>query len=98
MEETRYEIWALGYDADDNCTDFTDGPLFETEDRQEACDNFYEVVENYVIPVDLCSETGTTKIEFHLEEVVDCEDEDEGTECVDVLKECYILVDEREEL
>jgi hypothetical protein len=97
MEETRYEIWALGYDADDNCTDFTDGPLFETDDRQEACDNFYEVVEKYVIPVDLCSETGTAKIEFHLEEVVDLEDE-EGTECIDVLKECYIMVDEREEL
>ena len=97
MEETRYEIWALGYDSEDEPTDFTDGPLFETDDRQEACDNFYEVVENYVIPVDLCSETGTTKIEFHLEEVVDLEDE-EGTECIDVLKECYIRVDEREEL
>lgn len=91
MEETRYEIWALGYDADDNCTDFTDGPLFETEDRQEACDNFYEVVDSYAIPVDLCSETGTTTVEFHLEEVVVYKDEEgneEESECVDVLKEC----------
>jgi hypothetical protein len=90
MEETRYEIWALGYDADGNCTDFEDGPIYETEDRQEACDNFYEVVENYVIPVDLCSKTGTTKVEFHLEEVVESEDEDGEfySECVDVLEEC----------
>lgn len=87
--ETRYEIWALGYDADGNCTDFEDGPLFETEDRQEACDNFYEVVENYVIPVSQCFETGTTTVEFHLEEVEEGEDEDGEflSECVDVLKE-----------
>ena len=90
MEETRYEIWALGYDKDGECTDFEDGPLFETEDRQEALDNFYEVVETYVIPVSQCFETGTTKVEFRLEEVEEGEDEDGEffSECIDVLKEC----------
>lgn len=96
MTECTYEVWALGYDAEDECTD-TEIFLgeFETSDKAiEHAKKFYDIEcftgkADHPDFEDLYLEEGEYLV-VQVQQVVECEDPEEGTECIAVLWENHI--------
>lgn len=90
-EHYTYEVWALGYTAEDECTD-TEIFLGKFETPTEAIEhakNFYDLEcftgkPDHPDFEDLYLEEGEY-LEVQVQKVTECEDPEDGTECVDVL-------------
>lgn len=95
LENTKvvYEVWALGYDANQKATDFEyflDGDYTEVDEAKECFDYFaskdtlvaYLENKNLPIPAD------TKHLHLMLEECIDSGNG--GTECQDIVEEVEI--------
>lgn len=95
-----YEVWALGYDADGECTD-TEIYLGEFNTPEEATEHakkFYDIEcftgkSDHPDFEDLYLEEGEYLV-VQVQQVVECEDPEDGTECVDVLWQNTIYQEE----
>lgn len=93
---TNYEVWALGYDAEDAGTD-TEIFLGEFETPEKAIEHakkFYDIEcftgkSDHPDYEDLYLEEGEYLV-VQVEEVEDCEDPEDGTECTGVLWQNHI--------
>lgn len=98
-EKYTYEVWALGYDAEDEPTDVDIhlGEFCNPGDAIAHAQKFYDVEcitgkpddPDYSPIVDFYPEEGHY-LEVRVEQVVVCENPEDGTECVDVLWEAAI--------
>jgi hypothetical protein len=102
-KEIFYEIWALGYDKDEEATDF-DMDLGEFSDPQDAIEHARKFKDaTYVLSADELydlREEGTDYLELRVEACFEDEDEDGEffTECEDVIYEATLPIPEIEDI